>query len=106
MPEEVPNDCDAVAIGSLGSKLLKKEEVGEFKKKILQSCPCQDEMGSCPLLDKTDYNISTVFDVHSKKIKTWPYKLKYVCIEPRIGFRHYHTQEYERANCRLFVELS
>lgn len=101
MPVEIPKDCDVVVINANGSKLLKKKKVADFMKKVLQSCPCQDEMGSCPFLDEISVNVGILFDAHAKTIKNWPLKLKYICDESHVGYRHYHYQEIERACCRL-----
>lgn len=102
VPLEVPMDCDVVVFTSYGSKLLKKEKVADFLLKVLQNCPCQDQMASCPYHESTDLlNVKILFDCHSQKFESWPFKLKYVCNVSQIDYRHYHESEWERISCRL-----
>ena len=102
VPDEIPRDCDVAVVfpdKDCESILLKKEEVAQFKKSVLEnSCPCQDGLGGCPMQENTDANLGILFDVHVHVTKM-PFAVKYICHE--FGKRHYHSLEFDRINCRM-----
>lgn len=103
VPNYVPSDCDVVFFGPGGVKCLDKQRSIALIKQMRKNCPCRKGKNRCNNRHVKKLDINHWLDAHIRISKKFPFKVKYVCQNCSIGYRHFHpTFESRRTSVGKF----